>query len=213
MYLNMAKVSLLVEQWTSSSTEKVYHLLTSSCGSTLILKKGFLLCFCRWPWCSTYIQVVNTTTTNTTYDTVQLRLHWFKMKMGSAVSCSFLSGALKQLYIHTLASIGPTQARLDATLESRCGDCQWKRKCHYSHTTVSAAFPILCKWFSKVLRDMYKKVSDTTVCISSKSFEKPLLVIWCSHWEYEVGCFLPFCSLLRFFGQHVDKYAWRTIAD
>ncbi|KAI4819627.1 hypothetical protein KUCAC02_004867, partial [Chaenocephalus aceratus] len=73
--------------------------------------------------------------------------------MGSAV---FLSGALKHLYIHTHASLGPTHARLDATLVSRSGDCQWKRKSHYSHTSF-CSFPSLCEWFSCVLRDKYKK--------------------------------------------------------
>lgn len=36
-------------------------------------------------------------------------------------------------------------------------------------------FPALCKWFSCLLRDTYKKVRGATVCTSSKSSEKHLL--------------------------------------
>ncbi|XP_062250222.1 interleukin-21, partial [Platichthys flesus] len=47
-------------------------------------------------------------------------------------SCSFLLAALS-LRVHAHASIGTTHAPLDATFASRSGDCQWKRKLHYSH--------------------------------------------------------------------------------
>lgn len=48
-----------------------------------------------------------------------------------------------------------------------------EKKFHYSHTPVSAAFQ-LSERFSCLLRDKYKKVSDATVCINCKSFEKHL---------------------------------------
>lgn len=36
-------------------------------------------------------------------------------------------------------------------------------------------FPMVCEWFSCLLRDTYKKVRGATLCISSNSFEKHLL--------------------------------------
>lgn len=44
------------------------------------------------------------------------------------------------------------------------------------------------------------------VCISSKSLEKHLLVIWCLLLilKHEVGCVLPACSLLLF-SEHDGK--------
>ncbi|XP_019113975.2 interleukin-21 isoform X1 [Larimichthys crocea] len=48
-------------------------------------------------------------------------------------------------FTFTHSAIGPTHARLDATLGSRSGDCQWKRKFHYSHTPVYtwwSGFPV-----------------------------------------------------------------------
>lgn len=60
---------------------------------------------------------------------------------------SCLGAARKHVYVHTLLApvcvCAPrTHAPLDATLGSRSGDCQWKRKCHYSLTSVSTVFQL-----------------------------------------------------------------------
>lgn len=89
---------------------------------------------CRWPRCSEYILGCQ-------YRTYKHYL-WHSIAAAPLIqnengkcspSCSFLSGALTQVYVHTHVSIGPTHARLDATLGSRSGDCQWKRN-FISHT-------------------------------------------------------------------------------
>lgn len=61
-------------------------------------------------------------------------------------------------------------------------------------------FPAPCEWFSCLLRDKYKKVSDTTVCTSSKSFDKKKPPVTCrltllTH-RHEASGVLSACSLL-----------------
>lgn len=118
-------------------------------------------------------------------------------------SCSFLSGALKQVYVHTLVSIGPTHARL-TPLSNHVAVTASGKENFITHTHQFLQLSkCLCKWFSCVLRDKYKKVSDTAVCISSKSFESHLLVIWCllltlrMNMKLVVFClFAVYCSCL-----------------
>lgn len=128
--------------WFSINIEIMFPVVATS-----------IIFLCGWPRCS-YIQVVDTTPTNLWHGVAAAPL--IQSENGKcrlpAASCR---GALNQVYVHTLVSTGPTHARLDATLESRSGDCQRKRKFHYSHTTFYS-FPAQIKWFSCVPRDKYK---------------------------------------------------------
>lgn len=138
-----------------------------------------------------------------------------KWKWEVPSSCSFLSGALTQVYIHTAVSIGPTHARLDDTLGSRSGDCQWKRKFHYSHTPVSAPFQRSASGFpvsSGICIKRYAtQLSAFPVNLSKSLFWWSGTCCW--YWQYEAGCVLPVCSLLLFSGQHSNKGEWKNIAE
>lgn len=116
-----------------------------------------------------------------------------KWKWEVPSSCRFLSGALKQVYIHTLVSIGPTHARLTPLSDHVVVTASGKEN-FITHSSF-CSFPTLCKWFSCVLKDKYKKVSDTTVCISRKSSEKRLLVIWCLVLTLRIWSWLWFAFL------------------
>lgn len=106
-------------------------------------------------------------------------LHWFKVRMGSAVLPVGRARTLV-LSLRSHACSGPTHAqKRDATLGSRSGDCQWKRN-FVSHTRQFLQLSNLpASGFPVSSGISIKKVSDSTVCTSSKSFDKKKSPVTC----------------------------------
>lgn len=134
-----------------------HYIFNRPCGTAIKLTKGFLLlpkdivCLRRWLRYSEHSQVVDTTPTKNTYDTVRAEAPLIQSENGKCrlplvsgwVGCTHTS-----LHRHDCTYRPHARAAWRVAVTA-------SGKENYSHTSF-CSFPALYKWFSCVLRDKYK---------------------------------------------------------